>query len=354
MHLSLTNAHMSMRRRHVLHEFGHVAGCIHGIRAHEEKGWSKGKIDRNVLSTQSASTTDFSDFDTHSIMMYPIPGCLTDYKLTVGWNKELSAQDKRFITRSYPLGNSMGYFETSNDGKSNTATIYFVSSEPAPPQVAVGLNALDTGRTAGGSDGITSYVAPISSHQFTIHVDSWQDTLEYYARVSWLKLMAADPDFQCGTFACGANNMGEFVRFERSFPTQPIVYIGLSGFGIGSTYLYTSDIACDGFAIHLETSNSSKFFSARATWIAYPGDKTSVLTGDVLGSADQGWSGDITFATPFDHPPVVFAALTKVDVGRDNNIGVRVHTSNASTSGMNYRIMTSAPEIRASYLALDI
>jgi hypothetical protein len=103
----------------VLHEFGHALGLIH---EHQQPaasiipwnrnkvyayywyhyGWKPDAVDADVLSLYSASVTQFSEFDPLSIMIYAIPGELTDNKLVVDWNSNLSTTDKAFIRRVYP------------------------------------------------------------------------------------------------------------------------------------------------------------------------------------------------------------------------------------------------------------
>ncbi len=105
-------------RRVVLHEFGHALGCIHEHQnpaanipwdkeavyryyAGPPNYWSKADVDVNLFERYSRTTTQFSDFDPHSIMLYPIPNEHTIGDFEVGWNREISAIDKEFIGRQY-------------------------------------------------------------------------------------------------------------------------------------------------------------------------------------------------------------------------------------------------------------
>ena len=47
--------------------------------------------------------TQFSEFDRHSIMLYPIQDNLTIGNYEVGWNNDLSDMDKGFIGTVYPF-----------------------------------------------------------------------------------------------------------------------------------------------------------------------------------------------------------------------------------------------------------
>lgn len=105
--------------RVVLHEFGHALGCIHehqnpagGIpwdkeavyRFYASRGWSKERVDQNLFRKFAIDHKNYTAFDPHSIMLYPIPKELTGGKLEVGWNTTLSDTDKRFIGEMYPKG----------------------------------------------------------------------------------------------------------------------------------------------------------------------------------------------------------------------------------------------------------
>ena len=108
----------------VLHEFGHALGYIHehqspanGIPWNREavyhyysgppNYWNRAEIDHNLFAKYDRNQTNYTAWDKHSIMEYPIPEQLvTDPAFAVGWNRELSPTDQAFARRSYPFADS--------------------------------------------------------------------------------------------------------------------------------------------------------------------------------------------------------------------------------------------------------
>jgi serralysin len=103
--------------RTVLHEFGHSLGCAHehsspkgGIPWDKKKayayymedGWTKEEVDEQVFKKYSLNAVRGTKIDKTSIMMYPIPNDITIGDYEVGWNTELSPDDKKFINKVYP------------------------------------------------------------------------------------------------------------------------------------------------------------------------------------------------------------------------------------------------------------
>lgn len=105
----------------VLHEFGYALGCVHEHQHPESpipwdeeavynyytgppNNWARLKVRMNVLTKFGKGMTQFSEFDSKSIMLYPIPNAHTTGDWSIDWkNSELSDTDKEFIGEMYPF-----------------------------------------------------------------------------------------------------------------------------------------------------------------------------------------------------------------------------------------------------------
>lgn len=104
----------------ILHEFGHALGLIHEHQnplgtinwnkdvvykdlSGPPNDWSKSTIDHNMFEAFPKHKIDGTTVDPASIMMYPIPASwVNPPSEPVGFNTELSSNDKTFIKKAYP------------------------------------------------------------------------------------------------------------------------------------------------------------------------------------------------------------------------------------------------------------
>ena len=105
-------------RRTVLHEFGHALGMIHEHQSpsatfewnkpavyqyyEQSQNWNAAKVENNIFRKYNSSQTQFTDYDPNSIMHYSFPKEFILAGSAVGWNTDLSENDKLFISAIYP------------------------------------------------------------------------------------------------------------------------------------------------------------------------------------------------------------------------------------------------------------
>jgi serralysin len=105
-------------RTAVIHEFGHAIGFLHehsnpkinvqwnrqAIYDYHAKnsGWSKEQVDWNIFKVHEMRYTNGLDYDSKSIMHYPIEAWETLNGYAQGWNNEISAGDIKMAALLYP------------------------------------------------------------------------------------------------------------------------------------------------------------------------------------------------------------------------------------------------------------
>jgi hypothetical protein len=208
--------------RIVLHEFGHALGLIHehqspaaGIPWNRQKvldyykkadNWDASTVQANIFDQASASTTNFSQFDPQSIMLYSIPAELTTNGYAVGWNRVLSSVDKQYIGMFYPFApGAQGTLFTGDD----CDTVAF-----------------DVSNGNANLDGI----------RFVLRLQT--------PRVTWWKSIQIP--IQGGAYVeieAHDNESGDRILALSSFdPTRPIRFNKAKGFGTHTPLSYTWDV----------------------------------------------------------------------------------------------------------------
>lgn len=101
------------------HEFGHAIGLVHehsspasGMRWDREavlaelagppNHWSPAEVEWNVFHRYAATTTQHTEFDPLSVMLYAFPASWTLDDVSHRENSELSALDAAFVRAAYP------------------------------------------------------------------------------------------------------------------------------------------------------------------------------------------------------------------------------------------------------------
>lgn len=112
----LTSSNEASIRRTILHEFGHALGLIHENASPastikwdlpkvyqyygELNGWSKDEVDQFVI--KSPESTNYSQYDSLSIMHYYVAPSLTTNGVGINEMSDLSMTDITFINKWYP------------------------------------------------------------------------------------------------------------------------------------------------------------------------------------------------------------------------------------------------------------
>jgi hypothetical protein len=116
----LTTVDANFARQVILHEFGHALGFVHehqtfgtaipwdkekvyAYYAEPPSSWSREKVDQNIFSKYSYTSTNYSSFDTKSIMLYPVPKELTTTGDSIPWNMDFSPADKQYAALFSPF-----------------------------------------------------------------------------------------------------------------------------------------------------------------------------------------------------------------------------------------------------------
>lgn len=240
--------------------------------------------------------------------------------------------------------------------------IAFEQSASLPPRVVLGLNLLDISSQANYR--VRSFVDNVTTTDLVAHIDSWNNTAFVNGAISWLKLSASDPAFQCGDIAATGSPTPQRVPFNWQFDVQPTVLVALSGFDIGNDpqlSVSATNIDRTGFTLQVETGRNTSFNSCNVSWVAFPTGKRGISFGTFGGNSQTSteYSGtlDFTPSAAFKRPPQVFTTLTKLDADPSRNLRVQITTSNVSENGMSWKVATWGDSIlwnvQGAYLAIE-
>ena len=386
--------------RVITHEFGHAIGCIHehnspaadipwnkpAVYAYYEatQGWTQAQVDTNIFQLYDRNLTQFSAFDTGSIMLYAIPSSLTTNGFSTGWNTELSETDKTFIAGAYPTeGLDIASFNTmeirpwDKPAKQAVKRQDFKAPFSSPPSLAVGLNWLDVAKDGGIR--VNAFADKINTTSADVHIDTWADTTLWSAGCTWFTASAArDPDFQVGQFSTTQDHpwdkpqvqTSHRINFDRAYGAPPLVVVWLNELDMAADKgwrirAYPSDVDAQGFTIHLDTWADTTLWSGTASWIAYPAGKAGVVSGSFSTQDVRPWNqpqllneGRVNFpAGAFQGTPTVLIALNSLDFSEEHGLRLKLSADSVSKDGMNWHINSWADSVlysaAASYIAFE-
>lgn len=179
-----------------------------------------------------------------------------------------------------------GTFDTKEDhpnSKRQTATtrlITFPRPYKSPPQVVVWLTALDMHREK--SWRIKIYANNVTSTNFTLHIDTWRDSILYSATASWVAYTAGRPNIFSGRFSttdirrpsCPQLYNSAYVNFGRNvFTAAPKILLAINSLDIGCQAhmrleVKASSVSAAGMTWHLDSWYDTMVYSAGASYIA--------------------------------------------------------------------------------------
>ncbi|KAK4182445.1 hypothetical protein QBC35DRAFT_172305 [Podospora australis] len=386
--------------RVIIHEFGHALGCIHehqspaaNIPWNEQavieyyrrtNGWDEAKTRANVMKRESAPT-QFSAFDTSSIMIYAVPAELTIGGYSVPWSTKLSETDKSFIATAYPRVavdangfNTMEIRPWDKPAEKAMKRQVFSKTYDRPPNVAVGLNWLDVDKNA--NIRVNAFADNIKNNSADVHINTWADTTLYSAGCSWFHAAANSPEFQIGQWSTTDDHpwyeprpkTEKRINFDWSYSATPkvLVWLNLVDMANNANWrvkAHVTDVTKDGFTLNLDTWANTSLYAASAAWIAYPSDQKGIVSGTFSTEDIRPWNeprltntGRVNFpagafAGTGDAPLKVFIALNGFDIGDSANLRLKVSADSVSKEGMNWHLDSWADTVlyqaSASYIA---
>lgn len=163
---------------------------------------------------------------------------------------------------------------------SSTRLITFPRAYSAPPRVVVWLKDLDISCKAGWR--VKTYDTNVSATGFTIHIDTWSDTVLYSATATWVAYPADKPKIFSGRF----NTMdvrpwnrpqlynSAHVNFGSNiFTSPPRIFLALNSLDLDCTQnlrlrVTASNINAIGMTWYIDSWDTTILYSAGASYIA--------------------------------------------------------------------------------------
>jgi len=202
-------------------------------------------------------------------------GDTTLYSAGCTW-MDIAANDRDFQS---------GSFSTMDDhpwDKPQTTTsrrIDFAKPYAAPPQVVVWLNELDMDKNHNWR--VKAYSSDINNTGFTLHIDTWGDTILYSATTSWISHPSNRTNIASGSYNVmdvrpwNAPQLanGKTINFSKTFERTPKVYSALNTLDIDHGHnlrikMAQTDITNKGMTWHIDSWADTTLYSAGASYIA--------------------------------------------------------------------------------------
>lgn len=178
-----------------------------------------------------------------------------------------------------------GSFATTDDHPWNqpqattSRRINFTQPYAQPPQVVVWLNQLDMDK--GHNWRVKAYASDINATGFTIHIDTWADTILYSATTSWIAHPSNRTNIASGSYNVTdvrpwntpQLNNSKAITFSKQFERTPKVYSAINVMDIGNTgnlrlKMSQTDITNRGMTWHLDSWADTVLYQVGASYIA--------------------------------------------------------------------------------------
>ncbi|KAJ2936091.1 hypothetical protein H1R20_g1004, partial [Candolleomyces eurysporus] len=250
------------------------------------------------------------------------------------------------------------------------------------PRIVLGLTTLDIGLTNNTPIRVEAFPQNITQGGFICNARSWQDGILHNAVVDWMAI--EQPGWQCGVFKSEDAKLKDEherssehrVTFAKPFEEgPPRVFACFSGLNISGKWnirAYATDVDPSGFTIAIVSCGEEgsgppvKLLSAAITWIAVPASdvtkkKNAWIGSFATGRKGGGWNasnGHVDFGFAFKRTPKIFLGLRQFSASNEKNLRLKVTTSKATTTGMDWSISkwhdTLLLSAAASFLAVDV
>lgn len=152
------------------------------------------------------------------------------YSASLTW---LECSNSRFDYLQTGTYNTQETRPWNNPQLTQSARINFAKPFSSPPKVVTSLQELDMDRSRTWR--IRVYATDVDTHGFTVHADSWANSILYSAGVTWLAYPADQPGVTSGKFNTQdvrpwnqprAENSST-VNFDKAFSKPPKVMMAL-------------------------------------------------------------------------------------------------------------------------------
>ncbi|PNS18727.1 hypothetical protein CAC42_5266 [Sphaceloma murrayae] len=275
-------------------------------------------------------------------------------------------------------GPDTGHFNTAEVRSStkpspSTSRIIALPSTPSgpyyqsPPNLAAGFNSLHLSSQHPARANLVA--DSITTSHFRITLETWGSSLLYSGGATWIEHARDARDCLFGQFdtsdltssasstsskdqdggVCPREN-SKHIRFPRAFKTAPNVVCWLNRLDLpseGRNYrlrAHASHVSRQGFTAHIDTWGESRMAGAAMCWIAFPGGKARVDSGEVSTLDVRSWSegaeetrGEVKFGKRFEKKPTVLVALSMVDAKGEGDLKVLVEVEEVWREGFRWK-----------------